>query len=220
MTGIIPLQNYQVVIYQKLGFSTVFSLVLTGIWGTNGCISCLCASSIVDKLGRRPLLVSHNGRFSGSVSNSVIQFVAYGFQIIGGIMLVGLWAGFEAGGSTNLGLGKAVIFGMFFFEFGYAGFMNTFFALVCPSLPLRDLLLTMQLTVSWRDLPYRCESGRCRRQLRRLQRHCHRVSTGHANCDQRHLMALFLDLRHLRRYFHHYFLLDLPRDEEQDARGD
>lgn len=114
LTGIIPLQNHQVVIYQKLGFSQVFSLVLTGIWGTNGCFSAVVASVfVVDKLGRRPLL-----------------FVAYSFMIVGGIMLVGLWAGFENGGSTNLSLGKAVIFGMFFFEFGYAGFMNTFFATV------------------------------------------------------------------------------------------
>lgn len=57
LTGVIPLQNYQVVIYQKLGFSQVFSLVLTGIWGTNGCISALVATGVVDKLGRRPLLV-------------------------------------------------------------------------------------------------------------------------------------------------------------------
>jgi len=42
-------------------------------------------------------------------------------------MLVGLWAGFEAGGSTNFALGKSVIFGMFFYGFGYGGFMNTFF---------------------------------------------------------------------------------------------
>jgi hypothetical protein len=54
-------------------------------------------------------------------------------MITGGILLVGLWAGFETGGSTNLTIGKTVIFGMFFFEFGYAGFMNTFFATVSPS---------------------------------------------------------------------------------------
>jgi MFS family permease len=59
LTGIIPLQNYQVVIYQKLGFSQVFSLVLTGIWGTNGCISALVATGVVDRLGRRPLLVGY-----------------------------------------------------------------------------------------------------------------------------------------------------------------
>lgn len=50
-------------------------------------------------------------------------------------MLVAMWAQFEAGGSTNLALGKGVIFGMFWFEFGYAGFMNTFFALVSLSAP-------------------------------------------------------------------------------------
>ncbi|KAF2122238.1 MFS transporter [Lophiotrema nucula] len=112
LTGIIPIQNYQVVIYQRLGFTQVFSLILTGIWGTNGCFSAIVASLfVVDRLGRRPLL-----------------FIAYAFMISGGIMLVGMWAGFEGGGSTNSSLGKAVIFGMFWFEFGYAGFMNIFFA--------------------------------------------------------------------------------------------
>lgn len=56
MTGIIPIQNYQVVIYEKLGFTNVFSLILTGIWGTNGCFSALIAITVVDKLGCRPLL--------------------------------------------------------------------------------------------------------------------------------------------------------------------
>ena len=120
-TGIIPLQNYQVTIYTKLGFTNTFALVLTGIWGTLGCFSSITASSIVDKLGRRPLL-----------------FVAYSFMIPGGCMLVGLWAGFEAGGSTNVALGKSVIFGMFFYGFGYGGFMNTFFPAVC-SLSRHDL---------------------------------------------------------------------------------
>ncbi|OAG33905.1 hypothetical protein AYO21_11991 [Fonsecaea monophora] len=38
-TGIIPLQKYQVTIYTKLGFTNVFSLILTGILGTLGCLS-------------------------------------------------------------------------------------------------------------------------------------------------------------------------------------
>jgi MFS family permease len=100
----------QVTIYTKLGFTNVFSLVLTGIWGTLGCISTITASQIVDRVGRRPLL-----------------FVAYSFMITGGIMLVALWASFEAKGSDDFALGKAVIFGMFFYGFGYGGFINTFF---------------------------------------------------------------------------------------------
>jgi MFS family permease len=81
--------------------------VLTGIWGTLGCISTITAASVVDKLGRRPLL-----------------FIAYGFMIPGGIMLVALWACFENTGSTNYSIGKAVIFGMFFYGFGYGGFVS------------------------------------------------------------------------------------------------
>lgn len=101
------MQNYQVTIYTTLGFSNVFSLVLTGIWGTLGCISTITAASIVDKLGRRPLL-----------------FIAYGFMIPGGIMLVTLWACYENTGNTNFSIGKAVIFGMFFYGFGYGGFVS------------------------------------------------------------------------------------------------
>ena len=48
-------------------------------------------------------------------------------MITGGIMLVSLWASFENSGSSNYTLGKAVIFGMFFYGFGYGGFINTFF---------------------------------------------------------------------------------------------
>jgi len=46
-------------------------------------------------------------------------------------MLVALWATFENTGSSNFALGKAVIFGMFFYGFGYGGFMNTFFPTYC-----------------------------------------------------------------------------------------
>ncbi|OAG39744.1 hypothetical protein AYO21_06019 [Fonsecaea monophora] len=116
-TGIIPLQNYQVTIYTKLGFTNVFSLILTGIWGTLGCLSTITASQIVDRLGRRHLM-----------------FVSYSFMIPGGILLVALWASFEATHSTNFSLGKAVIFGMFFYGFGYGGFMNTFFPVYCTEI--------------------------------------------------------------------------------------
>lgn len=117
MTGVIPIQNYQVVVYQKLGFSQIFSLVLTGVWGTVGSLSSVVAGwLVVDRLGRRPLL-----------------FVAYSFMISGGIMAVTLWGCFERTGSTNTKLGKAVIFGFFWFSWGYSGFMNTFFATVSGS---------------------------------------------------------------------------------------
>lgn len=43
-----------------------------------------------------------------------------------------MWAVFERGGSTNTGLAKGIIFGMFFMLFGYAGVLNTFAPVVSP----------------------------------------------------------------------------------------
>lgn len=53
-TGIIPLSNYQVVIYQSIGASAVLSLVLTG---TVSMFSELTLGFWVDKIGRRGALV-------------------------------------------------------------------------------------------------------------------------------------------------------------------
>jgi hypothetical protein len=192
-TGIIPLQNYQVTIYTKLGFSPTFALVLTGIWGTQGCCSSLAASSVVDKLGRRPLL-----------------FIAYGLMIPGGILLVGLWAGFEAGGSLNKSLGKAVIFGMFVYGFGYGGFMNTFFpaysseilptniraAGVASGYALFNLIVVMLVQgQSLVSSPYVLYTNLYR---------------SDANRYRGYFMEILYDLCHLRHNLHHYILLFLP----------
>lgn len=47
-------------------------------------------------------------------------------------MLVSLWASYENGGSVSKTLGKATIFGMFFYGFGYGGFVCTPAALHFP----------------------------------------------------------------------------------------
>jgi ABC-type glycerol-3-phosphate transport system permease component len=164
MTGVIPIQNYQVVIYQKLGFSQVFSLVLTGIWGTNGTFSSVVAGwFVVDRLGRRPLL-----------------FVAYTFMISGGIMAVTLWGVYERGGSQNTAIGKAVIFGFFWFSFGYAGFMNTFGSTVRFSTSSQQAALIV--TVSFGDPSHARPCGWCCQLLRHLQRYRHNAGASHANC--------------------------------------
>ncbi|KIW35550.1 uncharacterized protein PV07_02240 [Cladophialophora immunda] len=107
LTGEIPLQNYQVILFGKLGLSQVMSLVLTGIWGSVGVCSAIYAGYLSDKLGRRKII-----------------YIMYFFVLSGSLISVVLWSRFEAGGSTNRGLGRGVIVGMFMVQFGYAGPAN------------------------------------------------------------------------------------------------
>ncbi|OAP59588.1 hypothetical protein AYL99_06886 [Fonsecaea erecta] len=109
LTGEIPLQNYQVILFGKLGLSQVMSLVLTGIWGSVGVCSAIYAGYLSDKLGRRKII-----------------YIMYFFVLSGSLISVVLWSRFEAGGSTNRGLGRGVIVGMFMVQFGYAGPANVF----------------------------------------------------------------------------------------------
>lgn len=57
LTGVIPIQNYQVTIYQSLGFSNLLSLVLTGVYGTVATTSAVIAMLLCDRIGRRKLVV-------------------------------------------------------------------------------------------------------------------------------------------------------------------
>jgi hypothetical protein len=117
LTGIIPLQNYQVFIYNICGFSAVMSLILTAVWGTVTCLAVLFMSPWMDSIGRRKSL-----------------FLAYSFIIPGSLIIVICWARFDASGRTELGVAKAIIFGMFFMVWGYAGIYNTFVS--CVSHPI------------------------------------------------------------------------------------
>ncbi|KAK6380737.1 hypothetical protein LTS17_004937 [Exophiala oligosperma] len=109
LTGVIPIQNYQVIIYQRLGFSNLLSLVLTGVYGTIATASAIMAMFFCDRIGRRKLV-----------------FVAYAIMISASLILVVLWARYEASGSTSRGLGIGVVFSIYYFSCGYSGPMNTF----------------------------------------------------------------------------------------------
>jgi MFS family permease len=115
MTGVIPLQNYQVFIYKLCGFDSVMSLILTAVWGTVVVIAVVCLSPWMDRIGRRKCL-----------------FIGYSFIIPGSLIIVITWARFDAGDRTDLGIAKAIIFGMFFMVFGYAGILNAFPPCVSP----------------------------------------------------------------------------------------
>jgi hypothetical protein len=56
-TGIIPLQNYQFILYTYLGVTDKIALVMVGVWGTLGTIFCIAGALSFDKLGRRKSLL-------------------------------------------------------------------------------------------------------------------------------------------------------------------
>ena len=55
LTAIIPLQNYQVILYKSLGIGTKMSLVLVGVWGTTALLVSLATAYFFDRLGRRKM---------------------------------------------------------------------------------------------------------------------------------------------------------------------
>ena len=56
-TGIIPLQNYQFILYTYLGVTNKTALIMVGVWGTCGTIFCIMGALSFDKLGRRKSLL-------------------------------------------------------------------------------------------------------------------------------------------------------------------
>jgi MFS family permease len=74
-TGIIPLQNYQVILYQYLGVTNKTALVMVGVWGTCGTIFCIIGALLFDKLGRRKsLLISLWVQFLASIAMVICKF--------------------------------------------------------------------------------------------------------------------------------------------------
>ncbi|EXJ74870.1 uncharacterized protein A1O5_01566 [Cladophialophora psammophila CBS 110553] len=108
-TAIIPMQNYQVILYEQLGFSNKLVLILVGIWGTITIVATTTGSLLFDYTGRKPPV-----------------YFAMGVMTIATIMLTAFWATFERSGSTNATYGRLAIFSMFLFNFGYAFIMNSF----------------------------------------------------------------------------------------------
>lgn len=65
---------------------------------------------------------------------TVNQFMGYSIMIPAAVIIVALWAAFEAGGSTNMGFAKGINVGIFLTSFGYSCVMNTFGPVVRKSL--------------------------------------------------------------------------------------
>lgn len=109
LTAIIPLQNYQVLLYQALGFDGRMPLILVGIWGTTALIVGIVGMLLFDRLGRRKSF-----------------FISITIILIGSILLVIFWARFETSGNTNRAMGILAMLSMFVFLCGYGWIMNAF----------------------------------------------------------------------------------------------
>ncbi|KEF56408.1 uncharacterized protein A1O9_07989 [Exophiala aquamarina CBS 119918] len=108
-TGILPQAVYQVQIYQLLQTTAVMSLVLVGVWGTVSTFAVLSIGFWFDRMGRRNAL-----------------FLSYAIMIPASVIIIALWAAFESGSNTNLGLAKGINVGIYLTVFGYAAVLNTF----------------------------------------------------------------------------------------------
>lgn len=104
------------------------SLILVGVWGTIAVVAVIIVSPYFDYFGRRKMMVSLTWNLDRKAidTDRFSQFFSYSVIIIGSLFIVIMWAVFENKGSTNTGLAKGIIFGMFFMLFGYAGVLNTF----------------------------------------------------------------------------------------------
>src|ERR1700755_2747086 len=81
-TGIIPLQNYQVILYQYLGVTNKTALVMVGVWGTCGTIFCIFGALSFDKLGRRKaLLLSLWVQFLASIAMVICKSLRIGLAL-------------------------------------------------------------------------------------------------------------------------------------------
>jgi Sugar (and other) transporter len=109
LTAIIPLQNYQVILYTSLGIKGKIPLVLVGVWGSLGVIFACGGAYFFDKIGRRKSF-----------------FISMSGVCIGSIMLVAFWARYEASGNKNKTLGDLALWSMFVYLVGYAWVLNSF----------------------------------------------------------------------------------------------
>jgi len=128
-TGIIPLQNYQVLLYNYLGVTNKIALVMVGVWGTLGTIFCTIGALSFDKLGRRKSLL---GSLWVQFLASIAMVICKSLLISPDVYLCRItnevlgWARFQLSGNTDLLLGRFTVGFMFVYLIGYAFIMNAF----------------------------------------------------------------------------------------------
>jgi hypothetical protein len=106
-TGVIPLQNYQVIVYSTLGLSAKMPLILVGVWGTVGVLCSAPGAWFFDALGRRRAF-----------------FISMGIMLPASILLCAFWATYENTGNSVTVWGDLAVLAMFIFLVGYAVIIN------------------------------------------------------------------------------------------------
>jgi MFS family permease len=127
-TGIIPLQNYQFILYTYLGVTNKIALVMVGVWGTCGVIFCIIGALLFDKLGRRKsLLLSLWVQFLASIAMVICKSTSFLDVYLSRLTnRTSVWARFQLSGNLDLLLGRFTVGFMFVYLIGYAFIMNAF----------------------------------------------------------------------------------------------
>lgn len=124
-TAIIPLQNYQVILYKALGLTGKMPLILVGVWGSVALIVGIVGAYFFDKLGRRKSF-----------------FISISGVLLGSILLAAFWARFEISGNLNKTFGNLAVFAMFVFLAGYGWIMNSFGYTYTPEISPMEIRAT------------------------------------------------------------------------------
>ena len=141
MQAIIPLQNYQVILYGSLGIKGKIPLVLVGVWGTLGVIFACGGAYFFDKIGRRKSF-----------------FISMSGVLLGSVMLVIFWARYEASGNSVKVLGNLALWSMFVYLVGYAWILNSFGYAYAPEIMVSCCMdwiyyATNKSFSPWRSVP-------------------------------------------------------------------
>lgn len=119
-TAIIPIQNYQTILYRALGITGKMPLALVGVWGATALLVGIVGAYFFDRLGRRRSF-----------------FISISGILLGSIMLTIFWARFEASGNQDKRLGSLALWSMFVFLAGYGWVMNAFGYTCTPEIMVR-----------------------------------------------------------------------------------
>ncbi|KIW16988.1 hypothetical protein PV08_04179 [Exophiala spinifera] len=139
-TGVLVLNNYGPTIYKELGYDTVIQLILQCGWVTLGLIGVSLSALIMDRVGRKPLMIVGLAGCCVSLALEAAMVASFAKE---GTNKAGL----------RMGVAAAYMFTLFYtFGFDSAGFV--FFSEVYPShLRARGLAIVIA-TVALTDLVY------------------------------------------------------------------